>query len=200
MISIRAVSLVREIHNLQISGNTSLLVIEDFSNKTIDLAVFENFWRQSRFQVKGLYFALLLSTAVFLFKGFILWSGGWFSPITLTLKVLVYANRLLLHELLMACFGCSRRHVLWKKRFRSSQVQTMAAQLLEVRCRFSVLFFVLFTWNQMFNFRKDLLSFTFDFCTKFIFLGNDKFKKRPLLLQSRTCNCKHSMEQKIVLK
>lgn len=43
MISIRAVSLVREIHNLQLSGNTSLLVIEDFSNKTIDLAVFENF-------------------------------------------------------------------------------------------------------------------------------------------------------------
>jgi len=43
VISIRAVSLVREIHNLQISGNTSLLVMEDFSNKTIYLDVFENF-------------------------------------------------------------------------------------------------------------------------------------------------------------
>ena len=43
MISIRAVSLVREIHNLQISSNTSFLVIEDFSNKTIDVAIFENF-------------------------------------------------------------------------------------------------------------------------------------------------------------
>lgn len=43
MIPIRTVSLVREIHNLKISGNTSLLVIEDFSNKTIDVAVFENF-------------------------------------------------------------------------------------------------------------------------------------------------------------
>lgn len=63
---------MREIHNLKISGNTSLLVIEDFSNKTIDVAVFENFSRQSRFQVKGLYFALLLSKAIFLFKGFIL--------------------------------------------------------------------------------------------------------------------------------
>ena len=28
-----------------------------------------------------------------------------------------FANSLLLHDLLMSCFGCSRRHLLWKKGF-----------------------------------------------------------------------------------
>lgn len=53
MISIRAVSLVREIHNLQISGNTSLLVIEDFSNKTVDVAVLKIFEDNPDFKLKA---------------------------------------------------------------------------------------------------------------------------------------------------
>lgn len=115
------------------SGN-----IEDFSNKTINLAIFANFWRQSRFQVKGFYFALLLSKAD---------NGG----------------------------SVTRGKVSFLYQYYSLSC------LHEIKC----LIFV-----------KICIHFTFGFCTKFIFVGNDELNKRPLLLQNRTCSCKHSMEQK----